>query len=109
MTHALFLSLRRAVLHPSLVLTADDDDVTPQGDGSVDINAMIRRFTSGNNADGEKNENSQSSGNTYAENVLTNLSQDDPEADECPICFDIMERPMVFPRCMHKWYAQHAT
>jgi hypothetical protein len=26
--------------------------------------------------------------------------------DECPLCLDIMEAPVLIPPCMHKWYAQ---
>ncbi|KAI0316497.1 SNF2 family N-terminal domain-containing protein [Amylostereum chailletii] len=94
---AMLMRLRRAVLHPSLVLAKDDEDGVPKGDGSVDINAMIKRFTEGDNRDGKG-----AQGNTYAENVLANLTQQDLEPDECPICFDVMERPMMFPKCLHK-------
>ena len=25
--------------------------------------------------------------------------------DECPLCLDMMETPVLIPPCMHKWYA----
>lgn len=25
-------------------------------------------------------------------------------SDECPLCLDIMESPVLVPPCMHKWY-----
>ncbi|KAI0029488.1 SNF2 family N-terminal domain-containing protein [Vararia minispora EC-137] len=99
-THILasLMRLRRAVLHPSLVLIKDSDPdggSAPTGDGRVDINALIKQF-----ADGDASIGTQG-GNAYAEKVLKSLSQDD-NVDECTICMDGMERPMMFPKCMHK-------
>ena len=37
----------------------------------------------------------------YAEAVLANLGQEDDA--ECPICFDVMQAPMIIPGCLHKW------
>ena len=89
------LRLRRAVLHPNLVLTPDDERaLSPAGDGTVDVNDMIQRFAdSGSTGEGGKN--------SFAEEVLANLA--DAEASECPICFDVMETPMFIPECMHQW------
>ncbi|KAG6830349.1 hypothetical protein H0H92_001142 [Tricholoma furcatifolium] len=88
-THILAI-LRRAVLHPNLVLTADDERaLSPAGDGAVDVNDLIQRF-----ANGEKAEGTDKS--TFAEEVLAKLA--DTEAEECPICLDIMETPMIIPR-----------
>jgi DNA repair protein RAD5 len=89
------LRLRRAVLHPNLVLTPDDERaLSPAGDAAVDVNDMIRRFAdSASSGEGEKN--------SFAEEVLANLA--DTEASECPICFDVMETPMFIPGCMHQW------
>ena len=98
MTHY-FSRLRRAVLHPHLVLSADDERaLSPAGDGVVDVDDLIQRFAeSESNGDGSKN--------TFAEEVLANLK--DTEASECPICFDVMETPMIIPECMHQWYWSH--
>ncbi|KAF5385213.1 hypothetical protein D9615_001117 [Tricholomella constricta] len=92
---AMLMRLRRAVLHPSLVLTADDERVlSPGGDGAVDVNEMIRQFAD-NESVGEG-----SSNNSFAEEVLSNLA--DAEAEECPICLDVMDTPMIIPGCMHQ-------
>ena len=39
---------------------------------------------------------------TYAEDILTNLGQQ--EAEECPICMDVMQSPVLVPGCMHQRY-----
>ncbi|RDB29142.1 DNA repair protein RAD5 [Hypsizygus marmoreus] len=92
---AMLMRLRRAVLHPSLVLTADDERaLSSDGDGAVDVNDMIRRFAEAESA------SEGSSKNTFAEDVLANLA--DAEAEECPICLDVMETPMIIPGCMHQ-------
>lgn len=87
--------MRRAVLHPSLVLTGDDERaLSPSGESAVDVNDMIRRFTEEESAD-------EGGKNTFAEDVLTNLA--DADTEECPICMDVMETPTIIPNCMHQW------
>ena len=91
-----FKRLRRAVLHPRLVLTNDEGRaLSPGADGIVDVNDLIRRFAEGESTseDGSKN--------TFAEEVLANLGE--AEAGECPICLDVMETPMIIPGCLHQW------
>jgi DNA repair protein RAD5 len=86
-------SLRRAVLHPDLVLTDDDERaVSPDGDGIITVNDMVQRFTEAENAGDEGK-------NAFAEEVLSNLNGEQNE--ECPICLDIMQTPMIIPGCMH--------
>lgn len=90
------VSLRRAVLHPNLVLTADDERaLSPAGDGKVDVNELIKQFV-------QDESSSSGSPNTFAENALVNIAHDD--AMECPICFDVIDSPMVVPNCMHQLY-----
>ena len=84
--------LRRAVLHPNLVIPAGTDDKALGGE-TVDIEALIQSFTQGEG----------SNGNVFAEGALQNLGMDDNT--ECPICLDVMEKAMIIPGCMHKWYA----
>ncbi|KAG5643141.1 hypothetical protein DXG03_001531 [Asterophora parasitica] len=92
---AMLMRLRRAVLHPSLVLTVDDESaLSPGNDGAVDVNDLIRRFAENESA-GEG-----STKNAFAEEVLSNLA--DAKAEECPICLDVMETPMIIPKCMHQ-------
>lgn len=55
---------------------------------------MIRHFSN--------SESTREGGkNGFAEEVLANLA--DAEASECPICFDVMEMPMIIPECLHQW------
>jgi len=86
--------LRRAVLHPNLVLTPDDERaLSPEGDGQVSIHELVERFAK----DGPSGEGQV---NTFAEDFVVKLDVDD-NAD-CPICFNEMEIPMVIPKCLHK-------
>jgi DNA repair protein RAD5 len=87
--------LRRAVLHPSLVLSADEDSGVTADDGSVDVDAMIRQFQA------EEPDGPASKVNTFAEDVLTNLSGE--TGTECPICMDVCETMVIIPGCMHRW------
>ncbi|KAG6874399.1 hypothetical protein C0995_015135 [Termitomyces sp. Mi166 len=81
---AMLMRLRRAVLHPNLVLTPNDErTLSPAGDGTIDVNDLIRRF-----ADTEEAEKG-SDKSTFAEEVLAKLA--DTEAEECPICLDASE------------------
>ncbi|KAF7791598.1 hypothetical protein EIP86_002615 [Pleurotus ostreatoroseus] len=90
---ALLMRLRRAVLHPSLVLsTLGDDKASASGSEFVEVSKMIESFAG---ADG-----SSGSTNAYAEEVLATLGQE--EDAECPICFDVMQAPMIIPGCLHK-------
>lgn len=89
------------MLHPNLV--AEDSNAELLGDNkAIDIDSMIKQFSQAQNAAGDS---ASGSGNTYAEDVLTNLSNNAGlEAKECPICMDVMEVPMMFPDCMHPWF-----
>ncbi|KAJ6623172.1 SNF2 family N-terminal domain-containing protein [Mycena sp. CBHHK59/15] len=92
---AMLMRLRRAVLHPNLVLSSDDERALPSdGDGSVDVNELIKRF-----AQDEKI--GDDGGNVYAQNALDNIEIDDVDS-ECPICLDVMQSPMIIPECMHR-------
>ncbi|KAI5124124.1 hypothetical protein M0805_000937 [Coniferiporia weirii] len=90
---AMLMKLRRAVLHPSLVLTKSDGErsAVVSEAGSVDVNEMIKQF---------KKTECGGDDDTYAQTVLNNLSMQEDE--ECPICMDFMEEPMLIPVCAHK-------
>lgn len=91
--------LRRAVLHPSLVLSEDEVESNAKGaEGSVDVNQLIKQFTA-QEEDADEGENT-----AFMQNVLNTLAS---HSEECPICLDVMESPMLMPTCMHKWYAVH--
>lgn len=45
----------------------------------------------------------------FVEETLKSLNtgvgvQGEEGRDECPLCLDIMEAPVLIPPCMHKWY-----
>ncbi|KAJ3814435.1 DNA repair protein RAD5 [Lentinula aff. lateritia] len=89
---AMLMRLRRAVLHPNLVFTKNDEQaLSPSGDGLVDVNEMIKKFS----------ENEEQS-NVFAETVLADLDDQAQSATECPICLDVMEIPMIVPECLHR-------
>jgi DNA repair protein RAD5 len=87
--------LRRAVLHPSLVLTKDDERaLSPPGDDTSGANNLIQRFAEG------KRPTEWGGSNAFVEQFIANLKGDD--IAECPICFSEVENPMVIPQCMHR-------
>ncbi|KAJ3983293.1 RAD5-like protein [Lentinula detonsa] len=89
---AMLMRLRRAVLHPNLVFTENDERaLSPAGDGIVDVNELIRKFV----------ENDEQS-NVFAEAVLNDLDDQVEGALECPICLDVMETPVIVPECLHR-------
>ncbi|KAJ3978119.1 DNA repair protein RAD5 [Lentinula raphanica] len=89
---AMLMRLRRAVLHPHLVITEDvGRALSPTGDGIVDVDEMIKNFV----------ENEEQS-NVFAETVLNNLDNQTESPSECPICLDAMEIPMLVPECLHQ-------
>ncbi|KZT73229.1 hypothetical protein DAEQUDRAFT_721807 [Daedalea quercina L-15889] len=89
---AMLMRLRRAVLHPNLVLSTEDEGVQATSKGAVDVDALIKQFEEGNDATGDHK--------TFAEEVLANLEGEDEK--ECPICFDVMDSPTIIPSCMHQ-------
>ncbi|KAJ2918384.1 hypothetical protein MD484_g2007, partial [Candolleomyces efflorescens] len=91
---AMLMRLRRAVLHPNLVITQDDQRaLSPKGDDVVEVNDLLQQLA------GNVNESNKSS--TFAESFLSNLAKD--EVSECPICFGEIENPMLIPECMHQF------
>ncbi|KAI0334349.1 hypothetical protein GY45DRAFT_1318351 [Cubamyces sp. BRFM 1775] len=91
---AMLMRLRRAVLHPNLVLASNETVASkaPSSGAAVNVNELIERFGKGENTAGDSK--------VYAEGVLANLGQE--EDAECPICFDVMETPTILPDCMHQ-------
>jgi len=92
--------LRRAVLHPYLVRTTDDEKALLENSkqeqkqgGVIDIDAMI---------EDQDTKQASGSGPSYASTVLAGLS-DVTDPTECPICIDVLDRPVIAPQCMHQW------
>lgn len=83
--------LRRAVLHPRLVLPSDDERaLSPSGDGTVQIDDIVSMI--------DKDD-------TFAERVIEHLKskEENEDSPDCPICLDVVETPMMIPRCLHQW------
>ncbi|KIL01052.1 hypothetical protein PAXRUDRAFT_128489 [Paxillus rubicundulus Ve08.2h10] len=93
---AMLMRLRRAVLHPDLVSDPQDHETKPPAgskNGAIDVDALMDDVTEQNTPDG-------ASTRMFAESVFANLSTAD--ADECPICLDMMDTPTIIPSCMHR-------
>ena len=109
--------LRRAVLHPSLVLKDAEDAAKLTADASfIEVKDLVDSYVKMNeatpSASGTNTPKTSDESNvkaekntTYAEDILTNLGQQ--EAEECPICMDVMQSPVLVPGCMHQRYVDH--
>lgn len=86
------------MLHPSLIATKDIESANrnfkSSGDGEVDVQRLIAQFTSGQDPNIDENQQE------YAKAILESLHVQGDE--ECPICFEIMDPPMVAPNCAHQ-------
>lgn len=97
----MLMKLRRAVLHPSLVLEKDPDDSDEASaneveDVNVSVAQMIQRLK-----DGKGGDIGGTSSETFAKDVLEKLELQ--EDQECPICLTVDETNVVIPGCMHVW------
>lgn len=90
--------LRRAVLHPNLVLSSDAEGINASSKGVIDVDSLVKQFGEGND--------SASDSKVFAEGVLANL--DGEEGQECPICFDVMDTPTIIPNCLHQRYVAYS-
>ena len=97
MADKLVCSLRRAVLHPDLVVDSEGQmNESPSSSKCIEVDTLmydvVERQTSGG------------PNISFARNVLSYLAK--PETDECPICLDIMETAVIIPQCLHQWQAK---
>ena len=95
-----FGRLRRAVLHPSLIAkagTENEGDNQASRDAEIDLQGLIAQFTSG-----ETGNELQAN---FAIGVLDSLQVEDDQ--ECPICMEVMDPPVLAPKCMHKTYVKY--
>lgn len=83
----LFSSLRRATCHPSLVKS-----VASSTEDNGDDDAKDARSTAENDS------------TLFTSSVLADLGASASLNQECPICLDIMDAPVLVPGCMHSGY-----
>ncbi|EKM83939.1 hypothetical protein AGABI1DRAFT_67033 [Agaricus bisporus var. burnettii JB137-S8] len=92
---AMLMKLRRAVLHPDLVLEKEDSNgssnAQPLDNPAINLEDLVKNLTSNSNG---------GSNVAFAEGVLANLADED--ITECPICFDVMEVPTMILGCAHQ-------
>lgn len=85
------------MLHPSLVQVMEDSEgAKDDSPDDVNIDALITKYTEG--ADGGDTGPSA----VFAEGVLGRLQEADRQ--ECAVCFDLMELPVLVPDCLHAWW-----
>jgi len=97
--------LRRAVLHPHLVMTPEEleefEDSSNSMSETVKLEDLVKRESdvvtvSKNNA-------------AFVEETLKSLNAgpgtQGGKGDECPLCLDMIESPVLIPPCMHTWCA----
>lgn len=98
--------LRRAVLHPHLVMTQEEleelEDSLDSTDKTVKLEDLVKYESDGATV--------SKTNAAFVEETLKSLSTkfknqcDEGEGgDECPLCLDVMETPVLIPPCMHKW------
>ncbi|KAI6048010.1 SNF2 family N-terminal domain-containing protein [Pisolithus marmoratus] len=90
---AMLMRLRRAVLHPDLVVNPDDSQNPTSKPSAIDLDMLISDISKDSNCEG-------GSKKAFAENVLADLAN--ASEVECPICLDVVENPLIIPRCMHQ-------
>ena len=96
--------LRRAVLHPHLVMTQEEleelENSWTSTSAAVKLEDLVKHESDGVTV--------SKTNAAFVEETLKSLnagSGDQGEGDECPLCLDMMETPVLIPPCMHKWCA----
>ena len=98
--------LRRAVLHPHLVMTQEEleelENSSTSTSGVVKLEDLVKHESDGVTV--------SKTNAAFVEETLKSLnagSRDQGDGgeggDECPLCLDMMETPVLIPPCMHKW------
>jgi len=79
------------------------EDSFTSNDGPVKLEDLVKRESDGVTV--------SKSNTAFVEETLKSLHSgsgtqgDEGETkDECPLCLDMMEAPVLVPPCMHKWY-----
>ena len=90
------------MLHPSLIAragTENEGDDQESRDAEIDLQSLIAQFTSGETGDVDDVQAN------FATRVLGGLQVEDDQ--ECPICMEVMDPPVLAPKCMHKTYVKN--
>ena len=101
--------LRRAVLHPHLVMTQEEleefENSSTSTSATVKIEDLVKHESDGVTV--------SKTNAAFVEETLKSLSAGlgnrGEGGDECPLCLDMMETPVLIPPCMHKWCANGFT
>ncbi|KAF9650357.1 hypothetical protein BDM02DRAFT_3223262 [Thelephora ganbajun] len=102
---AMLMRLRRAVLHPHLVMTQEEleelENSSTSASGTVKLEDLVKRESDGDTV--------SKTNTAFVEETLKSLNagtgtqgEEGEGRDECPLCLDIMETPVLIPPCMHK-------
>lgn len=77
-----------------------EESIAPEGDDGespISLKSLLEQFSGKSNID----QASEGISNTFAEGVLTNLEEVNQQ--ECAVCLDLMENPVLVPNCLHTW------
>lgn len=90
------------MLHPSLIAKAGTENIgddQASRDAEIDLQSLIAQFTSGKTGAVDEVQA------TFATRVLESLQTEDDQ--ECPVCMEAMDPPVLAPKCMHKTYVTY--
>lgn len=109
---AMLMKLRRAVLHPSLIIAKGEEGEEKELEGgemldeesNLSIEKMVQSLTRNNMANGGGVNGGPSE--KFVKEVMEQLKGENGEAEEheCPICLTAGEQSVVIPTCMHIWF-----
>ncbi|KAG9316777.1 putative DNA repair protein RAD5 [Chiua virens] len=90
---AMLMRLRRAVLHPDLVIDPTEQVINPPPNFKcIEVDTLMH--------DVAERQPSDAPQTSYVKDVLSKLAT--PEIDECPICLDVMQTAVIIPLCLHR-------
>jgi DNA repair protein RAD5 len=94
--------LRRAVLHPHLVMTHEEleelENSSTSASEAVKLEDLVKHEAGGGAV--------PKTNAAFVEETLKSLGEEGEGRDECPLCLDMMETPVLIPPCMHTWCAE---
>ncbi|KAF9785715.1 SNF2 family N-terminal domain-containing protein [Thelephora terrestris] len=102
---AMLMRLRRTVLHPRLVMTQEElkelENLSDSSSGAVKLEDLVKHESEGATV--------SKTNAAFVEETLRSLNggsgtqgNGGEGGEECPLCLDMMETPVLIPPCMHK-------